>query len=71
MIAQSDIERMSVEERLQAIEQLWDSVARQGESVASPAWHGQVLSARLAKVEAGEGKFLSLSELRERLKASS
>ena len=71
MIATSDIERMSVEERLQAIEQLWDSVSRLGDAVASPAWHGDVLSARRAKVEAGGGQFLSIPELRARLKSSS
>ena len=68
MIAPSEIERMSVEERLQAIELLWNSISRQGDSVISPAWHGEVLSARRAKVEAGEGRFLSLSELRDRVK---
>ncbi|MEO8353752.1 MAG: addiction module protein [Chthoniobacteraceae bacterium] len=71
MIASSEIECMSVEERLQAIEQLWDSVSRLGGAVASPDWHGEVLSVRRAKVEAGEGKFLSISELRDRLKSSS
>lgn len=68
MIVPSEIERMSVEERLEAIELLWNSIARLGESVVSPAWHGEVLSARRAKVEAGEGQFLSLAELRERVK---
>ncbi len=68
MIASSEIESMSVEERLQAIEQLWDSVSRLGEAVASPAWHGEVLAARRARVEAGDGQFLSIAEVRERLK---
>ena len=68
MIAPSEIERMSVEERLQTIELLWNSIARAGESVISPPWHGEVLSARRTKVEAGEGRFLSLTELRDRLK---
>lgn len=71
MIAPSEIERMSVEERLQAIEQLWNSISRLDDAVSSPAWHGEVLSARRAKVEAGEGQFLSLSELRDRLKPGS
>jgi putative addiction module component (TIGR02574 family) len=70
MMAPSEIEQMSIEERLQAIEQLWESVARLGGAVESPAWHGAVLAARRAKVEAGEGQFLSLSELRDRLKPS-
>lgn len=68
MIALSEIERMSVEERLQAIELLWDSISRLGDAAASPAWHGEVLSVRRAKVDAGEGQFLSIAEVRERLK---
>lgn len=68
MIGRSEIERMSVEERLQAIEQLWDSLSRLDDAVPSPAWHGEVLAARRASVEAGEGEFLSVAELRERLK---
>ncbi len=71
MIAHSEIERMSVEERLQAIELLWDSIARLGDPVRSPAWHGEVLSTRRAKVEEGEGQFLSMADLRDRLKPSS
>ena len=68
MIAPSEIERMSVDERLQAIEQLWDSISRMGDAVASPAWHGEVLAARRASVDAGEGQFLSIAELRDRLR---
>lgn len=60
-----------MEERLQAIELLWDSISRQGDSVPSPAWHEEVLAARRAKVEAGEAKFLSIPELRHRLKTGS
>ena len=56
---------MSIEERLQAIELLWNSISRLGESVVSPDWHGEVLSARRIKVDAGEGEFLSISELRD------
>lgn len=35
--------------------------------VPSPDWHGEVISERLAKVEAGEGKFLTIPELKARL----
>jgi putative addiction module component (TIGR02574 family) len=67
MIATAEIERMSIAERLQAIELLWNSIARTDASVASPAWHQDVLSARRAKVDSGEGQFLTMSELRERM----
>jgi hypothetical protein len=69
MVAISDIKQMSVSERLQTIELLWDSL-RSDDSVDSCAWHADVLRARRAKVEVGEGVFLSTSELRTRLQQS-
>jgi putative addiction module component (TIGR02574 family) len=71
MIGPAEIERMSMEERLQAMELLWNSISRSTETVESPAWHGEVLSSRRAKVDAGEVQFLSISELRDRLKPAS
>jgi len=67
MIAASDIERMSVGERLQTIELLWNSISRSSESPESPSWHKDVLDARRAKIEAGEAEFLTIEELRDRL----
>ena len=67
MIQAADIERMSVEERLQAMELLWASLAQTPEAVPSPDWHGEVIATRLAKIERGEGEFLSIAELKERL----
>ena len=58
---------MSATERLRAMELLWRSFSGLEDEVPSPDWHGEVLSERLAKVEAGEGRFLSLSELKTRL----
>lgn len=58
---------MSLEERLQTMELLWASIARTPEAVDSPDWHKDVLAERLAKVERGEGEFLSLAQLKDRL----
>ncbi len=52
-----------------AMELLWRSFSGSEDEVSSPVWHGEVLSERLAKVEAGEGKFLTLPELKARLAA--
>ena len=66
MIA-AEIERMSIAEKLQAMELLWRSMAGKPDKVKSPTWHGKVLSQRLAKVEAGQGEFLTLAQLKKRL----
>ena len=67
MIQAADVEQMSLEERLQAMELLWASLSRTPDQVPSPTWHREVLAARLAKVERGEGEFLSIEQLKERL----
>ena len=69
MIEISEIERMSLPDRLQMMERLWKSISRKDTDVTSPAWHGQVLAARKAKIERGEGKFLSLEQLKARLRS--
>jgi hypothetical protein len=67
MIGTAEIEQMSLEERLQTLELLWASLTRTPEAVPSPEWHAEVLAPRLAKVERGEGEFLTLPELKQRL----
>jgi hypothetical protein len=67
MISAADVEQMGLEERLQAMELLWDSLTRTPDAVPSPEWHGDVLADRLAKIERGEGKFLTLAEAKARL----
>lgn len=67
MIEAAEIERMSLAERLQAMELLWQSISRNPDNVPSPQWHGEVLQQRLAKVEAGAGEFLTVAQLKERL----
>ena len=67
MLAATAIQDMTLAERLEAIELLWNSLASSPEQVPSPAWHERVLEERLKKVEAGDGKFLTLQELKDRL----
>ncbi len=67
MIQAAEVEQMSLEERLQAMELLWASLVRTPDAVASPEWHEPVVATRLAKVERGEGEFLTIPQLKERL----
>jgi putative addiction module component (TIGR02574 family) len=69
MLEASEIDKMSLPERLRAIEQLWDAVCREAGDVDSPEWHRDVLEDRKARAERGAAKFLTLAELRVRLRA--
>ena len=70
MIESSQIEKMSVTERLQAMDQLWESLIRDGDEIPSPDWHQEVLADRKARAQRGKAKFLTLAELRSRLRSS-
>lgn len=67
MIETLEIERMTVTERLRAMEQLWRSFSTEPDSLASPAWHKKVLAKRRAKIESGKGEFLTIAQLKHRL----
>ena len=67
MLEALEIERMSHTEKVRAMELLWRSMSVRPEKVVSPAWHKKVLTDRLAKVEAGKGKFLTIAQLKKRL----
>jgi hypothetical protein len=67
VFAESDIKTMSPTERLQAMELLWRSFADASHVIPSPDWHGDILSERLKKIEAGEGNFLTIPQLKTRL----
>jgi putative addiction module component (TIGR02574 family) len=67
MIEALEIERMSLAERLKTMELLWRSMSAQPEKLQSPAWHKKILEKRVAKIEAGKGKFLTLAQLKKRL----
>ena len=63
----AEIEQMSPAERLRTMELLWRSISAEPTKLKSPSWHKTVLQKRLAKVEAGKGKFLTIAQLKQRL----
>jgi putative addiction module component (TIGR02574 family) len=63
-----EVSRLSKAERLQAMEWLWASFSKEPQEIESPEWHGEVLAARQAKVDSGEAQFLTIAQLKERLR---
>ena len=51
------LDKMSVEEKLQAMESLWDDLCNKAGGVSSPAWHEDVLAERAAMQKRGEDAF--------------
>jgi hypothetical protein len=63
---------MSVEDKLQAIEEIWANLAGTPENIPSPSWHIDVLLAREKRISEGKSHFLDIAEakraVREQLK---
>lgn len=70
MLEAEQIREMTMAERLQALEQLWDAVCRDETDVPSPDWHATVLEKRRARAARGESRFLTLDQVKNRLRAS-
>jgi hypothetical protein len=66
-----DIEKMTLEEKLRAMEALWTDLSRNEANIQSPPWHEEVLKEREEEVKSGQAKFESWEhakrELRDRL----
>ena len=58
---------MSHAAKLRAMEELWDDLCHSSEGVPSPAWHGEILAARAARVAKGEAEFHEWPDVKERL----
>ncbi len=67
MLATEEISRMSKEERVEAMELLWESFARDGIEFPSPEWHGPVLAARTAIADSPDAEWLDIDQLQARL----
>ena len=60
----AEISKMSITERLQVMEELWDSLIHKNDKIESPEWHANILGERRKKIESGKAKFISLEELK-------
>jgi len=68
MIAAAEIEKMTLEQKLEVMELLWKSISEKPEEVPTPAWHEEIAAERLSRIDKGEGKFLSIDEARQMLR---
>jgi len=62
------LDRMSQNEKLQVMEELWDDLCRTAGDVVSPAWHESVLRGREERIQAGTAQFTDWSQARQEIR---
>ena len=67
-VANFPVEQLTVDERLELLARLWDSLLQAGQSPPMPAWHREELARRVARADADPGASIPLDELRRELR---
>jgi putative addiction module component (TIGR02574 family) len=62
------LNKMTINEKLRAIEEIWEDLLRDSENVPSPAWHADVLSAREQRIRDGKSHFSDWNEAKSRIR---
>lgn len=68
MEATLPLDKMTVAEKLRAMEMLWTDLSRNEAQIESPAWHGDVLRDREARIKSGEEKFIDWETAKKQLR---
>jgi hypothetical protein len=63
------LKEMTTQEKLAAMELLWDDLARSSESFESPDWHKDTLEERRQKVAEGQGHFTDWETAKSAIRA--
>jgi putative addiction module component (TIGR02574 family) len=61
---------MTVAERMELMEKIWESLRLDEEELPVPDWHREILSERLKRMEEGMVETFSIEEVRRKLKSS-
>ena len=62
------LKEMTLEEKLAAMESLWEDLARSPEAVESPAWHKEVLDERRQRVADGKARFVDWEQAKAKIR---
>ena len=56
------LDQMSTSDKLRALEEIWEDLLRNPETVPSPSWHADVLAAREERIRKGGSQFKDWTE---------
>jgi hypothetical protein len=61
------LDKMTITEKLVAINQIWDDLLRTSDEIPSPEWHKEILAARAERVKTGQARFKDLQTVKSEL----
>lgn len=61
------LEKMSIEEKIQTMETIWEDLCKKAESISSPSWHKNILEEREQAIENGKEEFIDWSKAKKQI----
>lgn len=62
------LEKMTTQDKLGMIEEIWDDLAQTPQQIPSPVWHGEELKAREERLAKGLTRFSDWSDAKQRIR---
>jgi putative addiction module component (TIGR02574 family) len=62
------VDDLSLNEKLQLMERLWQSLSRNPGEIVSPEWHADILADREKAVQEGRSNFVDWEDAKQRLR---
>ena len=62
-----EIDRMTLEEKLRAMEALWEDLCRQEQAIAVPQWHKDLLDERERLISQAKANFIDWETAKKRI----
>jgi len=59
------LEKMSIEEKIQTMESLWDDLCKKADRLSSPAWHKDILQEREEMIKNGDDEFVDWEQAKK------
>ncbi len=61
----AELQKLSISERLQAMEAIWDSLLYEEAEIDSPDWHKEVLEERKRRIAEDTSEFVPIADLKK------
>lgn len=62
----TEIKSLPIPERIMLMEEIWDSLCNDQQSIDAPDWHETIVKDRIKRLNANQTKLLTLQELKDR-----
>lgn len=68
MVMTLPLETMTISDKLQMMEAIWSNLIQVSKEMPSPAWHRDVLAARMERVNKGESTYSDWADVKARIR---